>query len=274
MRLATFNILHGRSPADDTVDLDRYAAAVRSLDADVLALQEVDRNQPRSAGADLTTLAAEAMGADHHLFVAALSGNPGVWMAASGDEQPDASAYGVALLSRHPVTSWETIRLPPAPVRTPMRFEGSRLPELVRDEPRVAVVAEVATPRGPLTVLNTHLTFLRWWQRRQLRRLHESLTGRDGPVVLAGDLNMGPEPAARLTGLRPLVQASTFPAHAATEQLDHLLGDDRLVRQVVAGGAEPLPLSDHQALWVELDLGPGQTRGQGRNQGQARGRHG
>ncbi|HRI97143.1 MAG TPA: endonuclease/exonuclease/phosphatase family protein [Nocardioides sp.] len=61
MRVATFNILHGRSPADGVVDLERFAAAIASLDSDVLALQEVDRNQPRSQHADLTAVAAEAM---------------------------------------------------------------------------------------------------------------------------------------------------------------------------------------------------------------------
>lgn len=48
MRLATFNILNGRSTKDGTVRLDRLAGAVRTLDADVLGLQEVDRLQPRS----------------------------------------------------------------------------------------------------------------------------------------------------------------------------------------------------------------------------------
>ena len=48
MRLATFNILHGRSIQDGVVDLDRLADAIRLLDADILALQEVDRDQPRS----------------------------------------------------------------------------------------------------------------------------------------------------------------------------------------------------------------------------------
>ena len=61
MRIATFNILHGRSPDDDRVDVDRLAAAVRDLDADVLALQEVDRDQPRSLGADLTAVAAPGL---------------------------------------------------------------------------------------------------------------------------------------------------------------------------------------------------------------------
>ncbi|MDQ1669719.1 MAG: hypothetical protein QOE40_1780, partial [Actinomycetota bacterium] len=36
VRIATFNILHGRSPSDDQVDPERFAEAVRTLDADVL----------------------------------------------------------------------------------------------------------------------------------------------------------------------------------------------------------------------------------------------
>ncbi len=40
MRLATFNLLHGRSLADGLVDPARLTAAVAALDADVLALQD------------------------------------------------------------------------------------------------------------------------------------------------------------------------------------------------------------------------------------------
>ena len=92
MRLATFNILHGRSLEDGEVKIERFAAAVRDLDADVLALQEVDRDQPRSHGADLTLVAAEAMGAIAHRFVATLHGEPGIWVAATGDRQPVGAA--------------------------------------------------------------------------------------------------------------------------------------------------------------------------------------
>ena len=60
MRLATFNLLHGRSLSDGAVHAERVAAAVAELDADVLALQEVDRAQPRSGGLDLTAIAARA----------------------------------------------------------------------------------------------------------------------------------------------------------------------------------------------------------------------
>lgn len=251
MRVATFNILHGRSPADDRVDVDRFAGAVKTLDADVLALQEVDRNQPRSANADLTAVAAEAMGAVEHRFVAALSGSPGAtWMAATGDEQPDSAAYGIALLSRHPVRSWEVVRLGSTPTRVPMWFKGSRRPELVRDEPRVAVAARVETPRGELTVVNTHLSFVGWWGRHQLRTVMRSLDGTD-PMLLVGDLNMSLPRAQGITRLTPLVRCATFPAPAPREQLDHVLarGD---VGAVTGSAAPLLPLSDHRALTVDL----------------------
>jgi endonuclease/exonuclease/phosphatase family metal-dependent hydrolase len=256
MRIATFNILHGRSPVDDRVDVARFVDAVGTLDADVLCLQEVDRNQPRSLHADLTAAAAEAMGAREHRFVAALAGTPGAtWLAATGEEQPDAAAYGVALLSRYAVSGWQVLRLPPLPIPVPMRFTGRRRPEWVHDEPRVAVAADIATPDGPLRVATTHLSFLRWWNARQLRLLIRSLRTGASPLLLTGDLNMGPARASNLTGLRPLAGGPTFPASDPTEQLDHILTDDPGLQARTAKAVE-LPLSDHRALVADLHRPP------------------
>ena len=252
MRLATFNILHGRSPADGVVDLDRLADAVRLLDADILALQEVDRDQPRSHLADLTAVAAEAMGAVTHRFVAALSGTPGAtWIAASEDDVPGSASYGVSLLSRYPARTWQSLRLPRIGFRFPMWLPGPRKVILVDEEPRAAVIGHFDTPLGPLVVANTHLSFVPGWGALQLRHLRRDLAGLPHPVILMGDLNMPSPRPARVTGYRSLAAHATFPLSHPDRQLDHILvrGD---CGTVVAGDAVELPLSDHRALVVEL----------------------
>jgi endonuclease/exonuclease/phosphatase family metal-dependent hydrolase len=253
MRVATFNILNGRVPTDQHVDLDGFRRSIRQLDPDVLALQEVDRNQLRSDHADLTAIAAEAMDAPEHRFVAALAGGPGAtWVAATGEEQPDAAAYGIALLSRYPVHGWRIVRLPPVPVPVPMRFSGRRRPELVRDEPRVAVVADVESPEGPVTVVNTHLSFIDWWNGRQLRRLMSEFADDSGALVLMGDLNMEPDRTGRITRMRSAVAATTFPNDAPRQQIDHVLMRGPV--RSTGGESVRLPVSDHRALTAELTL--------------------
>jgi endonuclease/exonuclease/phosphatase family metal-dependent hydrolase len=251
VRLGTFNVLHGRALSDGRVDLDRFAAAVRELDADVLALQEVDRSQPRSHGVDLTAVAAEAGAASAWRFAAALHGEPGAWSRAPHHEEPSVPAYGVALLSRYAVLGWKVVPLPPLPFRVPMVFRGRWRAQLVDDEPRVAVVARIDTPGGVVSVVCTHLSFLPLWSSVQLHRLVRSLQTEE-PLVLMGDLNMGPANAWRASRLRPLAQGDTFPADAPDRQIDHVLSNRAAPREA-SSRVWHLPLSDHRALSVDLD---------------------
>lgn len=253
MRLATFNILHGRDPERDVVDIDAFAACVRDIDADVLALQEVDVDQPRSGMADLTAVAGEAMNAVSQRFVAAIAGTPGAtWMAATGATQPGTAAYGIALLARFPASWWQVVRLPRMPARFPVYAPGDRKVFILKEEPRTAVVGRFETPLGAITIANTHLSFVPGWNRTQLRRLTRDLRGLPGPHVLVGDLNMTPAAASRWSGMRALGEAPTFPVGAPDRQLDHILTDDNGFR-AVAVDAPGLPVSDHRPLIVDVE---------------------
>jgi endonuclease/exonuclease/phosphatase family metal-dependent hydrolase len=251
VRVATFNILHGLSLADGRVDVSRLAAAVRILDVDVLAMQEVDQSQPRSLGADLTAAAAEAMGATAYRFVAALIGTPGgSWQTATGEEPAGRPGYGIALLSRHQVSDWQVVRLPASPMPIPIPSAGRVPVRLVRDEPRVAVGATVHTPDGRLRVVTTHLTYMPAWNVGQLRRVLQAVPSSTDPLLLLGDLNMGPSVAGAATGLRSLANQPTFPSYAPRRQLDHILA--RGLAAHAPADVIPLPLSDHHALTVDV----------------------
>ena len=66
----------------------------------------------------------------------------------------------------------------------------------LQDEPRVGVVAVVETPRGPVTVATTHLSFVPGRNGAQLRTLTAAMARLPGPRVLLGDFNL-PGSAAR-----------------------------------------------------------------------------
>jgi endonuclease/exonuclease/phosphatase family metal-dependent hydrolase len=178
-------------------------------------------------------------------------GEPGSWRPAPLDEADSGPAYGVALLSRLPVLAERTVRLPALRVPVPVVFSGRRRVQVVRDEPRVAAVTRLAVGDGELTVVSTHLSFLAGWNLLQLRRLVQGLAA-EQRLVVAGDLNLPPDQVVRTSRLRPLASGATFPAHGPVRQIDHLLGRGA----VTATDARvwDLPLSDHRALSVELDV--------------------
>jgi endonuclease/exonuclease/phosphatase family metal-dependent hydrolase len=268
VRLASFNLLSGRSPAEGIAEPERLASAVAALDADVVALQEVDRHQDRSGAVDQAALAADALGAVDHRFVGLVHGTPGEagWLAAprppggrrggrsaAPDPPPDGPTYGVALLLRMPVESWHVLHLDPPRGRYPVPIPAPRLRLLwIPDEPRAVVAAVLRSPR--MTVACTHLSFVPGVNVFQLRRARRWLAELPGPRVLLGDLNLPGGLPARLTGWTPLVSGPTFPAPAPRVQLDHLLADGLPAGWHARGEVLELPVSDHRAVLAELTL--------------------
>src|ERR1700730_14354602 len=89
LRVLTYNIHHGEG-TDGRFDLSRLAGVIKSVQPDVVALQEVDRGTARAAGVDeLTEL--ERLTDMHAEFGKAMDYAGG--------------GYGVAVLSRWPLVS-------------------------------------------------------------------------------------------------------------------------------------------------------------------------
>jgi len=253
VRLATLNLLNGMSLSDRSVTPARLVEAVRALRPDVVGLQEVDRSQPRSHGADLTEQVAEALGAEHWRFVPALIGTPGgSWRAATdADDTGTEASYGIGLVSRYPVVSWHVTRLPAAPVRSPIVLPGSRQVIMLADEPRVGLAAVVRSPLGTMTIATTHLSFVPVWNGKQLRTFTADLARLPGPRVLLGDLNMPPPFPRLLTGWRSLARLPTYPTWEPRIQLDHVLASGELP-ELRSVEAPELAVSDHRALLIDL----------------------
>lgn len=264
MRLGTFNLMHGRSLTDGLVDADRVHAAIKSLDTDVLGLQEVDRGQHRSGHADLAGIAADALGAKHAMFVPAVVGTPGEGFRVATDEDQDGGEphYGVALVSRYPVVEWRVTRLPAAPLRSPILAGWTAGPKLMLldDEPRVLIAAVLETPAGRVTVATTHLSFMPGWNVRQLHLVRRALRVLPAPRVLLGDLNLPGGLPRLVSGWHRLAALPTYPSPAPRVQFDHVLvdrrGQERLPR-VLRVAAPGVPFSDHRPLVVTLRDRPG-----------------
>ncbi len=253
VRVASFNLLSGRSLTDGQADPAALAEAVRRLDADVLAIQEVDRHQPRTGGVDQVAVVAEAMGAVDVRFVPLVDGTPGVagWRPTPPDPEDGRPSYGIALLSRLPVRSWRVLRLGSARGRYPIVVPTSP-PRIiwVHDEPRAAVVAVLDSPA--LTVAATHLSFVPGMNVLQLRRLRSALAHLPGPRLLLGDLNLPNRMPTRVTGWPALVTGPTFPSPAPRLQIDHVLSDGLPGDAVTGAAVVHLPISDHRAVTVDL----------------------
>ncbi|MGW0841667.1 endonuclease/exonuclease/phosphatase family protein [Streptomyces sp. NPDC002787] len=288
MRFGTFNVLHGRTLRDGRpVDLPGVDAglalgeAVASWDADVVALQEVDRLQERSGGVDQAWVAAEAMGARDWRYASAAHGRavPGAgWVfdpAVAGlrvygrrevRREGDVPSHGIALLSRLPVREWRARRFTPAPFALPLRVAGRAGLTLVRDQPRAALAAVVVGPRGPFTVVAVHLSFVPGWNIGQLLAVRDWVTGLPRPHVLLGDFNLiGAIPRVVLNtaesvsptggrGWRDLARVPTYPAHRPLVRFDHVLVDGTSQGAAVGARTPRTPVSDHRPVVVDLAL--------------------
>jgi endonuclease/exonuclease/phosphatase family metal-dependent hydrolase len=219
MIVASYNV-HRCVGLDGRQDVERVAAVIRELGADVVGLQEV--------AADASQLAVLASLSGLH----AVAGPLWRWQ-----DVP----FGNALLSREA----------PRAVRLVDLTVGRR-------EPRGAIDADLVIDRRALRVIVTHLGLLGHERRRQLRLLRDALGAAESahPVVILADLNEWFGAARRLREVLDFAGPAvrSFPAWWPALALDRVLvRPGHLVKEVRAhASALACMASDHLPVRAEL----------------------
>lgn len=259
MRFATWNIMHGEhvSPAGFTDPMRSLAAAISAIDADFIGLQEVDYFHPRTDSVNQAGFAASEGTFPYWALAPAFtfhgsrirnvsSHNPALQTNAHHRITP---AYGIAILSKHPVAEWLYKKLPTALWGgfITMPIDGKPTRFFAKDHSRVALAARFEN----FILINTHLSFVSFFARIQfiaVKRWASKLEKRYNlPVVLMGDFNL-----PKISGpWKSTMAGFTFPVWAPDCQIDYILtrsGESN------AGVIEGFETSDHAALIVELDI--------------------
>lgn len=187
--MATYNVRHCRG-VDGRVDVGRTARMLARLRADVVALQELDRNVKRSAGVDQPAELAR-LSALHVHFWPTLEYQ-------GGD-------FGIAVATR-----------------LDLKTSFHLLDNLGADGRRHGAISVCA---NGLTIVATHLSGRRQNNAAEMAHLCATVSEQSAPAVVAGDLNRGHRDLHSMWEMgfvRPEWRP-TFPSLFPVRQIDYVL---------------------------------------------------
>lgn len=268
MKIGSWNLLHGIAIPEGVTDTAKLEKAAGLIDLDLLALQEVDFFQERSAAIDQTALIAQSMGAEFYNFTPSILGTPGEkWSATKFTKARTLSeasqsyianqncAYGVSIISKIPIKAIHILELGNSPIGFPLLIPNQKKGELrprfiyVADEPRIA---QAAVLENGITVINTHLSFMPGVNIYQLRKIKKWAVQLPGKKILIGDLNLPGKIPTTTMGWNNLITLKTYPSWKPRTQFDHALSEDFTSSGVRELRIPPLGISDHLPIAFEL----------------------
>lgn len=216
MKLVSYNIQYGFG-LDGVYDLPRAIASI--ADADVIALQEVERNWPRTGFDDQPDIIANLL-PEHHWVHGPAFDMDGSYRDADGRLVNRRRQFGTMLLSRWPIV-WSRLHL------LPMRKMTHRL-----NTQNPALEGMIRTPSGPLRIFSLHLAHIDADERLEqidfLLARHRRIADEGGPWSGPDD-----EPHRNWSNGEPEPEA---PQDAVWMGDFNMLPDSAEYRRIVAGG--------------------------------------
>lgn len=226
LRLASYNIQKAVG-VDFRRDPERIIEVVNRLDADIVALQEVDKR----LGERPSVLCRHYIETETDFRIAPLSRN-----------EVSLGWHGNAMLVHRDLEI--------------AQVEHIDLPGL---EPRGAVRVDVDTDAGAVTVVGVHLGLVRYYRRLQLETVREHLGDHPLRSAVVGDFNewsndRGLEPLDR--DFQVVSPGKSFHAARPIAELDRIaLGRDlKFVDAGVEEGVLAARASDHLPIWGDIEL--------------------
>ena len=228
IRVLSYNIHHGRG-TDGEINLARTARAIRSVDPDLVALQEVDVETERSGGINQ---------------IVALAQRTGMAYVFGDNLDYQGGDYGNAILFDLPITS----------------HENHLLPNLNGPPRRSALEAVVTVNGTSIGFLSAHLDYQDKENRLgEVRAINQLLEESDHPMILAGDINaLFDTETLQLLELAWMNTVDkphfTFPAENPERQIDYVMGHPEERWEVKEVRVLDSNASDHRPLLVVLEL--------------------
>ncbi|MBI3935995.1 MAG: endonuclease/exonuclease/phosphatase family protein [Betaproteobacteria bacterium] len=251
-KIVQFNMQFGQSwddayPDHAPVDLDLTIAEIRSHDADVVLLQEVERAQPGGVQADPPP--------NYTRLRAALGGYDGFFSYPKADPRELPFGIGLAIFSKTPLRDTTRLDLPSPPVE--FEFHGERK----TPTDRLLIGAKTALAGRELRIFNTHLLAFFMLKSSseehigQRRLVIERLRASEGPTLLGGDFNVSKHDSLvrqfAAAGYRS-VQTEEVTWRRRPYILDHIFYSRHL--RPVRCAVSPTLASDHHVLVAELEF--------------------
>lgn len=234
LKIMSFNTQHCLNYITRKIDFPRMAEVIRESGADIIGLNEMRGAGEHPEYTAQTETLAEKLGFNYY-FAKAIDVNGN-------------NPYGNGLLSRYPIISAETVKIPDP---EPRRYNGYY-------ESRCVLKARIDTPAGEMTVLVTHFGLNPDEAENAVSTV--LMNAERERCVLMGDFNLTPESPilkpirAELFDTAELFggELLSFPSDKPDRKIDYVFTSRDI--KVITADIPAVVASDHRPHTAEIEI--------------------